>query len=78
MRDTDLDIRSLNLNYELMLRCADETAATEARKIFAGVLKHSRKIELDAWRKSQTFWFDLKNLWARFLGSRIVPFVALR
>ena len=75
---SNLDIRGLNLNYELMLRFADKMAAAEAQKIFECAVKYSRKIELDQWRKSQTFWSRWKNHWAHFLLARIDPFVALR
>jgi len=75
---SNLDIRSLNLNYELMLRFEDKAAAAEAREIFERVLKHSRRIERDQWRKTQSFWSRWKNHWAYFLLARIDPFVALR
>jgi cardiolipin synthase len=75
---SNLDIRSLNLNYELMLRFADKTAAGEAREIFSRLLKMSQKIELQHWRKSQTWWSHWKNHWAHFLVARIDPFVSLR
>ena len=75
---SNLDIRSLNLNYELMLRLEDKTAAVEARKIFERLLKHSQQIEPRQWRKSQTFWQRWQNHWAHFLLTRIDPFVALR
>jgi cardiolipin synthase len=75
---SNLDIRSLNLNYELMLRLEDKTAAVEARKIFERLLKHSQRIEPRQWRKSQTFWQRWQNHWAHFLLTRIDPFVALR
>jgi cardiolipin synthase len=75
---SNLDIRSLNLNYELMLRLEDKTVAVEARGIFERLLKHSQRIELRQWRKSQTFWQRWQNHWAHFLLTRIDPFVALR
>ena len=75
---SNLDIRSLNLNYELMLRFEDKTTAAEAHEIFEQALKHSRRIELHSWRKAQTFWQRWKNHWAHFLLARIDPFVALR
>jgi cardiolipin synthase len=75
---SNLDIRSLNLNYELTLRFADKTVAAEAQEIFERALKHSRRIELQSWRKSQTFWSRWKNHWAHFLLARIDPFIALR
>jgi cardiolipin synthase len=75
---SNLDVRSLNLNYELMLRYDDRTVAAEAREIFARARKHSRQIELHSWRKAQTFWQRWQNHWAHFLLARIDPFVALR
>ena len=75
---SNLDVRSLNLNYELMVRLADKTTAVEPREIFERALKHSRKIELQAWRNTQSFWERLKNRWANFLLARIDPFVVLR
>jgi cardiolipin synthase A/B len=75
---SNLDVRSLNLNYELMLRFADKTVALGAQKIFAQTLKHSRRIEFQTWRKSQTFWSRCQNQWAHFLLARIDPFIALR
>jgi cardiolipin synthase len=75
---SNLDIRSLNLNYELMLRLEDKTVAVKARDIFERLLEHSHRIELHPWRKSQTFWQNWQNRWAHFLLTRIDPFVALR
>ncbi len=75
---SNLDIRSLNLNYELMLRFENKTAAAETQEIFENALKYCRKIEFEQWQKSQTFWQRWKNHWAFFLVARIDPFVALR
>jgi cardiolipin synthase len=75
---SNLDMRSLNLNYELMLRFDDKTSAAEAQEIFERALKHSQRIEPHRWWKTQTFWQRWKNHWAHFLLARIDPFVALR
>jgi cardiolipin synthase len=75
---SNLDVRSLNLNYELMLRYENKTTAAEAQEIFDRALKYSQRIEFHAWRKSQTFWQRWKNRWAHFLLARIDSFVALR
>jgi cardiolipin synthase len=75
---SNLDIRSLNLNYELMLRFTDKTATQEAQEIFENALKNSHRIELSSWRNSQSFWSRWKNHWAHFLLTRIDPFIALR
>jgi cardiolipin synthase len=75
---SNLDIRSLNLNYELMIRFEDKMAAAEAQEIFERTLKLSRKIDFSKWRKAQTSWHRWKNHWAHFLLARIDPFIALR
>ena len=48
---SNLDVRSLNLNYELMLRLEDKVVAMDAQEIFEQVLKHSRRIEFLQWGK---------------------------
>lgn len=75
---SNLDIRSLDLNYELMLRVPDGEQSAEAGRIFEGYLEHSKKIELADWLKSQSLWRRLKFRWAHFLLARIDPVVALR
>jgi cardiolipin synthase len=75
---SNLDVRSLKLNYELMLRFTAPAAADGAREIFEAALQHSRPIELIAFRRSQSLWQRWKNRWAHFLLARIDPLVALR
>ena len=75
---SNLDIRSLNLNYELMLRFEDKAIAAGAQEIFECALKHSRRIESRAWSKSQTWWQRWQYHWAHFLVARIDPLIALR
>lgn len=74
---SNLDVRSFKLNYELMLRVTDRTTVDGAKAIFAAALKNSRRLELAAFRQSQTFWQRIKNYWAHFLLARIDPLVAL-
>lgn len=75
---SNFDIRSLNLNYELMLRLAQKPAVVQAHAIFQRLLGQSRKIELGAWQKTQTLWQRWKNHWSHFLLARIDPLVALQ
>ena len=75
---SNLDIRSLNLNYELTLRLEEPADVAQARAIIGRLREQSRKIELRSWLKTQTFWQRWKNHWAHFLLTRIDPFVALR
>jgi len=74
----NLDPRSLHINYELMLRLANPALAAEARQIFAARLAHARRITAGEWRESQTLWRRLKQRWARFLLTKIDPWLARR
>lgn len=75
---SNLDVRSLMLNYELMLGFNDAGSQASAGEIFEAALKHSQRITWPEFRRSQTFWQRLKNRWAHFLLARIDPFIALR
>lgn len=74
----NLDIRSLRLNYELILRFSDKTIAAGANEIFDKILEHSHRIEPAAWKQTLTFWQRCKYRWATFLLTRVDPFVSLR
>ncbi len=73
---SNLDPRSLHINYELMLRFPDKKLAASARTCFADYLVHSQRIELEAWRKSRSWWRRLKQRWAYFILARVDPYVA--
>lgn len=73
---SNLDPRSLYINYELMLRFQKEKLVVEARQIFADTLKRCQRIELETWRKSRTWWSKLKQRWAYFLLVRVDPVIA--
>ncbi len=72
----NMDPRSMSINYELVLRFWNPQMATEAQTIFADVLRHCRRIELQEWQRSRTFWRRLKQRWAYFLLARIDPYIA--
>jgi cardiolipin synthase len=74
----NLDHRSLNLNYELMIRFEGEQIAESARGLFERNLKHCRRITSEEWSKSRTLWRRIKQRWAYFFLARIDPFVAER
>jgi cardiolipin synthase len=75
---SNLDPRSLRINYELMLRFENAAMAAEARQIFADSLLHTRPVTAKAWHRSQTFWGRLKQRWAYFLLTKIDPYLARR
>ena len=75
---SNLDTRSLQINYELMIRFETGELAEQARAIFADTLRHCRRITREEWRQSRTFWQKMKQRWAYFLLNRIDPYVARR
>ena len=74
----NLDPRSLSINYELMVRFHDFTAATQARRLFDDAQKQSRRVELAELKGRGTFWMRLKRRWAHFLLARVDPYIARR
>jgi len=75
---SNLDTRSLQINYELMLRVNDARLAAEARQIIAGDRQHSQCITVESWRAQRTLWSQLRQRWAHFFFTRIDMFVARR
>jgi cardiolipin synthase len=73
---SNLDPRSLYINYELMVRFEDPQLVSEARELFTRTLGLCQRIELEAWRKSRSWWRRVKHRWAYFLLVRIDPLVA--
>jgi cardiolipin synthase len=75
---SNLDSRSLQINYELMIRFQNAEMAREAREVFDCALKNSRRIELDEWRKSRSLWEKIKQRFAYWVLVRIDPYFAKR
>jgi cardiolipin synthase A/B len=75
---SNLDSRSLQINYELMIRFQSAEIAKQAREVFSGSLRHCKKIELEQWRKSRTLWQKLKQRFAYWVLVRLDPYFARR
>ena len=73
---SNLDQRSLNINYELMVRFENKEMAAEAREVFASTLKHCRQITFEGWVKSRSLWRRIKQRWAYLLLVRFDPLIA--
>jgi cardiolipin synthase len=72
----NLDQRSLNINYELMIRFVGGVMPRQACALFEENLKHCRRIGLADWRKSRSLWQRLKQRWAYYMLVRLDPYVA--
>lgn len=72
----NLDLRSLNFNYELMVRVQERGLAQQAREIFDHDLKHCRRIRQETWGSERSWFIKLKERIAHFLLARLDPLVA--
>ena len=75
---SNLDTRSLNINYELLVRLNGERLLAEARDIFSEHLSRSRQVHRMIWRKSRTLWNKLRERLAFLFFARFDPYVAWR
>ncbi len=71
----NMDVRSLRINYELLVRINDPEMAARAGEMFDEDLKYSRQIHRMTWKKSRTLWEKIKERWAYFFLARVDPFV---
>ena len=74
----NLDRRSLNINYELLLRLHWPQLAAQGRELFARSLAHSREVTAASWRKRRHWWEQLRSSAAYWLLTRIDPILARR
>jgi cardiolipin synthase len=74
----NLDRRSLNINYELLLRLQWPELAAHARTLFAGALLHSREVPAASWQRRRHWWEWLRARAAYWLLTRIDPLLARR
>jgi cardiolipin synthase A/B len=73
---SNLDTRSLNINYELLVRITEPRVVAEGRGLFEQALGQSRAIDYQKWKKSRTLWAKLTEQWAYYLLARVDPYVA--
>lgn len=75
---SNLDARSLGINYELMVRIVDPVLAAQGRALFAADREHSRIIERKTWAQSRTWAERWREAVANFLLTKIDPWLARR
>ncbi len=73
---SNLDARSLSVNYELMVRISNPAFAEEGRAIFEADWALSRPISLREWRAGRTWADRLYGFLARFCLIKIDPWFA--
>jgi cardiolipin synthase A/B len=69
---SNLDPRSLRINFEIMLRIQDATLAAAARQQFdADLAQRASRITLEALRHGRSWWQRLKQRFAYWLFARL-------
>ncbi len=74
----NLDTRSLNINYELLVRINNHKLAQEAHEIFRDYLPYSKKIDPVTWFQSRGYWEKLIERVSHFLLARLDFILARR
>ena len=70
---SNLDPRSLYINYELMVRLEAPELTRPAGEHFEQMLRHCEPIELAAWRKQNTWWRRFQQKWSYFVLVHVDP-----
>jgi cardiolipin synthase len=72
---SNLDTRSLHINYELMLRLTDPHQVARGREIVAEMMGHARRVDPVTWAASRSWIERWKDQWAYWVLSRVDPYV---
>lgn len=74
---SNLDPRSLRLNYEIMLRLEGRGVATAARAVMADCRRCCLEVQKESWLRQHSLWTRLKQRFAHFVMARLDPWVAI-
>jgi cardiolipin synthase len=74
----NLDQRSLNLNYEIMVRLEERALVEQAREIFEQTRQHCQQVTFGLWHKTRTVWSRVKQQTAYWLLVKLDPYLARR
>jgi len=73
---SNLDVRSLRLNHELMVRTSRPELVIEALQAFRGWLMSSRRIDPATWSTSRGIWEKLREKIDFWVLARLDPFIS--
>jgi cardiolipin synthase len=74
----NLDIRSLHINYELLLRLRWPELAADARALVKHDLAHSIALDAVAWRNGRSWWDRIRSQAAYWALARLDTLIAQR
>ena len=72
---SNLDTRSLHINYEIMLRLTDPELVSQGQSMFVDLLERSTRIDPVAWATSRSWLERWREQWAFWILSRADPYV---
>lgn len=75
---SNLDVRSLLINYELLLRIPSASLAARLRAEFETDRRHSDVLGLSHWRNGRRWWQSVRSYFAYQLLARLDPYLAAR
>ncbi|MDH4166387.1 MAG: phosphatidylserine/phosphatidylglycerophosphate/cardiolipin synthase family protein [Gammaproteobacteria bacterium] len=75
---SNLDVRSLLINYELLLRLPSAALAARLRAEFEADRRHTDTLDPVRWRHGRRWWQSLRSYLAYQLLARLDPYVATR
>jgi cardiolipin synthase len=74
----NLDTRSLQINYELLLRLPVSELAQQVRELLHSDRQRSRQLALGPWLAHRHWWQRMRSWWAYWILTRLDPYVARR
>ena len=74
----NLDRRSLDINFELLLRLEWPELAAQGRALFEAALSLSRPVAAERWEQRRRWWEHLRSTVSYWLLTRIDPLLARR
>ncbi len=72
---SNLDTRSLHINYELMLRVSEESVVQEGQALFEALRGRSTRISWAEWKSRRTWWTRVRDGLAYWILARADPYV---
>ncbi len=75
---SNLDVRSLLINYEMLLRLPSAALAARMRAEFEADRRHADTLDPVRWRRGRRWWQSLRSYLAYQLLARLDPYLATR
>ncbi len=70
---SNLDVRSLHINHELMLRFTDPDIVRRGWQLGEHLCEHARKVDRRAWHTSRGWFERMRDEWAWWILSKFDP-----